>query len=207
MGVLAYWNSFDVPFVFDDMDTIERNSAVQFGDLLTRVPAAFWRRTLLFITFAANHAVNGQNVWGYHVVNLLFHLMNGILIYLVAKHIFSRFFRYDLSNSFSILAAIFFIVHPVQTESVTFISNRSELLSTLFYMLALLIFVRRRPEQIDFRFSLVIAALLAIAISASALAGLAKVASCRVKPLYPLCSRERFAASVPVNCCCTFAKV
>ncbi len=167
VGVIAYWNSFDVPFVFDDMDTIETNSAVQFGDALTRVPAALWARTLLFITFAANHAINGQNVWGYHLVNLLLHVLNGALIYVIGKHIFSSaFVRRDLSGSFAILAAVFFLVHPVQTESVTYISSRSELLSTLFYMLALLLFVRRRPEKIDFRFALVIAATLAIAISA-----------------------------------------
>ena len=167
VGVIAYWNSFDAPFVFDDMDTIETNSAVQFGDALTRVPAALWARTLLFITFAANHAVNGQNVWGYHLVNLLLHVLNGALIYVIGKHIFSSaFVRRDLSGSFAISAAVFFLVHPVQTESVTYISSRSELLSTLFYMLALLLFVRRRPEKIDFRFALVIAATLAIAISA-----------------------------------------
>src|SRR2546426_1383983 len=166
VGVIAYWNSFDGPFVFDDMDTIETNSEVQFGAALTRVPAALWARTLLFITFAANHAINGQNVWGYHLVNLLLHVLNGALIYVIAKHIFSTAFRRDLSNSFATLAAIFFLVHPVQTESVTYVSSRSELLSTLFYMLALLLFVRRRPEKIDFRFALVIAAILAIAISA-----------------------------------------
>jgi len=167
VGVIAYWNSFDVPFVFDDMDTIETNSAVQFGDALTRVPAALWARTLLFITFAANHAINGQNVWGYHLVNLLLHVLNGVLIYVIGKHIFSStFVGRDLSNSCAILAAVFFLVHPVQTESVTYVSSRSELLSTLFYMLALLLFVRRRPEKIDFRFGLVIAAILAIAISA-----------------------------------------
>src|SRR5439155_18502512 len=91
-GVITYWNSFDVPFVFDDMDTIETNSDVQFGDALTRVPAAFWGRTLLFITFAANHAINGQNVWGYHLVNLLLHVLNGVLIYVIWKHIFSSTF-------------------------------------------------------------------------------------------------------------------
>src|SRR3989475_5788849 len=107
------------------MDLIKTNPGFKFDNFLSRFPAAFWRRTLLFITFAANHAINGQNVWGYHLVNLLLHLLNGILIYVIAKHIFSRSFpRYDLSNSFATLAAIFFIIHPVQTESVTYISSR-----------------------------------------------------------------------------------
>ena len=69
-GVVAYWNSFDVPFVFDDFVTIQSNSSVQFGDLLS-LPANLWTRTLLYMTFAANYAAGGQNVWGYHLVNLL----------------------------------------------------------------------------------------------------------------------------------------
>jgi tetratricopeptide (TPR) repeat protein len=163
-GVIAYWNSFDVPFVFDDFTTIQSNSSVQFGDSLVGIPSNLWFRTLLYMTFAANYALGGQNVWGYHLVNLLIHLLNGVLIYVLATEIFSRASTRLPTNVLAFFASAFFLVHPVQTESVTYISSRSELLSTLFYILAVLLFVRRRPEKIGFAFSLIIAAILALAL-------------------------------------------
>src|SRR5437870_4877140 len=71
MGIVAYWNSFGVPFVFDDLASIEMNSDVQLGSALT--PSTLLSRAVLQATFAANHAINGENVWGYHFVNLLIH--------------------------------------------------------------------------------------------------------------------------------------
>jgi tetratricopeptide (TPR) repeat protein len=163
-GLIAYWNSFDAPFEFDDFSTIQSNSSVQFGDSFARIPSNLWFRTLLYMTFAANYAVGGQNVWGYHLVNFLLHLLTALLIFVLAKEIFSRArppFPADIS---AFLASAFFLLHPIQTESVTYISSRSELLSTFFYLLGFLLFVRTRPEKIGFRFSLIIAAILALAL-------------------------------------------
>src|SRR5438093_6457356 len=165
-GVAAYWNSFDVPFVFDDFTSIQTNASVQFGDSLAQIPSNLWFRTLLYITFAANYALGGQNVWGYHLVNLLLPLLNGILIYLLAKEIFSRVSSELPVEGLALLASLLFVVHPVQTESVTYISSRSELLSTSLYIVAVLLFVRRRPDKIGFVFSLLIAAILALALGA-----------------------------------------
>src|ERR1051326_6757646 len=176
-GVISYWNSFDSPFVFDDFATIESNSSVQFGDQLTHVPLNLWSRTLLYVTFAANFAAGGQNVWGYHLVNLLLHLLNGLLIYFLALRIWaiSRFSGGgplarspipEQATTFALLAALFFIIHPVQTESVTYVSSRSELLSTLFYIVAVLLFIRKAPEKIGFSFCLLTAAILVLALGA-----------------------------------------
>src|SRR5437773_10665320 len=123
-GVAAYWNSFDVPFVFDDFTSIQTNASVQFGDSLAQIPSNLWFRTLLYMTFAANYALGGQNVWGFHLVNLLLHLLNGLLIYFLARQIFKNSGRGDTADAFGLLAALFFLVHPIQTESVTYISSR-----------------------------------------------------------------------------------
>jgi tetratricopeptide (TPR) repeat protein len=153
---LAYWNSFGVPFVFDDLASIGMNSDVQLGTSLIR-----WftlSRPLLEATFAVNYAINGDNVWGYHLINFVLHLLNGILVYFLGRHIFSKVFeRKHFDYVAALLAAAFFLVHPVKTESVTYISSRSELLSTFFYTLAVLLFARRSPGRIDFGFSLIVA--------------------------------------------------
>src|SRR5437762_2915425 len=78
-GIVAYWNTFDVPLVFDDLPTIQWNTGVQFGDYLN--PSTLFSRSVLYLTFAVNYSLGGQDVWGYHLVNLALHLLDGILIY------------------------------------------------------------------------------------------------------------------------------
>jgi tetratricopeptide (TPR) repeat protein len=154
----AYWNSFDAPFVFDDLLTIQTNSRVQFGDALR--PSIWTTRPVLYLTFAINYALHGQQVWGYHLVNFILHFLNGILVFLIAQHIFRRCASGETeARTWALLAAAFFVVHPVQTESVTYISSRSELLSTAFYGFAFLCFLKRDPRKIGFFWSLIVAAL------------------------------------------------
>ncbi len=154
LGIAAYWNSFGVPFVFDDLASITTNSAVQFGNSLFH-----WftlPRGILLATFAANRAINGDSVWGYHFVNLVLHLLNGCLIYFFGLRIFNSPSNSGEMNpeTAALLAASFFLVHPVQTESVTYISSRSELLSTFFYVLAVFLFAHTSPDRIGFTFGL-----------------------------------------------------
>src|SRR5262249_3601951 len=132
LGAVAYLNSLHGPFVFDDAVSVERNPGVRFGDYFSG--PLLWTRSLLFITFALNHKFGGMDVRGYHAVNLLLHLINGILVYFIARRIFTKIGFSDWDTDWSAtLSAGFFILHPLQTESVTYISSRSELLSTLFY--------------------------------------------------------------------------
>lgn len=152
LGLIAYWNSFDAPLVFDDFLTIQRNANVRFGDYLR--DSFLWSRSLLFATFALNYIVSGQEVWGYHLVNLLLHLLNGILIFFIAEKIFLKTpALVDRVRIFAFLAAALFVVHPIQTESVTYVSSRSELISTFFYAAALLIFIYWPEQKIGFTFS------------------------------------------------------
>src|SRR6266850_6407156 len=138
---VAYWNSFGAPLVFDDLLTIQAHAGVQFGDNLR--PSIGTTRPLLYLTFAINYALHGQQVWGYHLVNFILHFLNGILVFLIAQHIFRRSGSSESeARTYALLAAGFFVAHPVQTESVTYVSSRSELLSTAFYGLGVLSFVK-----------------------------------------------------------------
>jgi len=157
VGFVAYWNSFDVPFVFDDLNSIQRNGTVLFGTSL--LPSQLLSRSLLFATFAMNYAISGQNVWGYHLVNLVLHILNSIVIFFIAQQVFRKAnVAASQIVSWSLLAALFFVAHPVQTESVTYISSRSELLSTFFYVIAVLVFVRWSEVEIGFGLSILITA-------------------------------------------------
>lgn len=147
--LVAYWNSFDSSFVFDDQSTIQRNIAVRSGSLNWNV---FSTRALLFLTFTLNYKMGGLNVWGYHFANFLLHVANGGLVFLLGQHLLRK-------RRYAMLATAIFLLHPVQTESVTYISSRSELLSTLFYLAGLLVFVRWPEKQVGLLCSLVIAVL------------------------------------------------
>ena len=153
---IAYWNSFKTPFVFDDFLTIQKNAGVRFGDFLH--PALFGTRSILYMTFAANYLVSGQTVWGYHLVNLLLHVLNGILVFRIAAHLFreAEGTRAE-ANIFAFWASALFLLHPVQTESVTYISSRSELLSTFFYVLVFFVYISVPVNRIGFSFSLIVA--------------------------------------------------
>jgi len=155
LGVAAYWNSLNAPFVFDDLASIQRNSNVRFG-------AFDWHllndRSILYLTFTLNSVIGQQNVWGYHLVNLFFHLMNGVLLFFIADHIFNRVGKDPRSSHlWALLASAFFLLHPIQTESVTYVSSRSELLSTAFYLIGFLLFIKWPERRIGFFFGLLMA--------------------------------------------------
>src|SRR5436190_12795523 len=119
VGIGTYWNSFDVPLVFDDILTIQRNAGVQFGDYLNLTN--IFGRSVLYFTFALNYYFGGQNVWGYHLINLLLHLTNGILVYFIGRQLFLKAeVRSPQITLYSGLAAAVFLAHPIQTESVAY---------------------------------------------------------------------------------------
>jgi tetratricopeptide (TPR) repeat protein len=116
------------------------------------------------LTFALNYAMGGLNVWGYHAVNLLVHTLAGLTLFGVVRRTLLRQgyggqaltsrpmarrseisnLRFGISNAtlLALAVAVIWIVHPVQTEAVTYISQRAELLMGLFYLLTLYCFIR-----------------------------------------------------------------
>src|SRR3990167_8532351 len=143
----AYANSFSVPFVFDDMGTIQGNPDVRSGPFIWDLLQS---RSILYLTFTLNSRWSGQDVWSYHLVNFLMHLGNGLLLFAIAERLLNH-------RTYALMAASLFLVHPVQTESVTYISSRSELLSTFFYLIAILIFIAWPRERIGLLCAIVIA--------------------------------------------------
>ena len=169
LGCIAYWNSADVPFVFDDLMSVQRNQGVRLGDYLHNfTPAVYFStRSILMATFAVNDWVDGQNVLGYHILNLILHILNGILIFAIAVRIFRKTGIDETTvHSYALMAAAFFLVHPVQTESVTYISSRSELLSTFFYMLGCLFYILTPESKVGFLTSLGVLAFLLLGFGA-----------------------------------------
>lgn len=154
LGILIYANSFDVPFVFDDLESIVGNETIRnLGNFLPGGSGLdfHFRRWVAYFTFALNYRFGGYQVGGYHLVNLSVHLGAALLVYVFVRQAFrtprlagSRLApRAGLA---ALLAALFFVAHPVQTQAVTYVVQRLTSLCTCFYLLALVLYAAARLE-------------------------------------------------------------
>ena len=155
-GLAVYANSFRGPLVFDDLPAIRDNPSIRqlwplTGVLLpARYPALEGNtvegRPLLNLTFALNYAASGLAVWSYHAVNLAIHLLAGLTLFgVVRRTLLLPAYRERLGNSAEWLAlavALVWLVHPLQTESVTYLAQRAESLVGLLYLLAVYLAIR-----------------------------------------------------------------
>ncbi len=140
-GLIVYSNTFDVPFHFDDNHAIENNHIVQQIDLKKIFARSF--RPVLDITLALNYYFGGLDVFGYHLVNIALHIANGIMLYFILLWTINTVSDSDSKNSkVPLYAGLIFVLHPVQTQAVTYIISRSSVLATFFYLLTLLLFIR-----------------------------------------------------------------
>jgi len=150
--ILAYMNSLSVPFIFDDRGSVVDNRYIQKLSPLTDVlfkaipdspPAG---RPIVSLSFAINYALGGLNVYGYHLFNIAIHLASSLALWGVLRRMFLNtrlHARFGKSAPFlSFAGALIWAVHPLLTESVTYISQRTELLMGLFYLLTLYCAIR-----------------------------------------------------------------
>ena len=168
LACLAYANSTDVPFVFDDLASIQINRNVRSGDYSNFNPGLYLQtRSLLFATFEFNDWLGSQNVLGYHILNLVLHILNGILVFFIGVRVLRKTGTDPgMLRTYALLAAAFFVDHPIQTESVTYISSRSELLSTFFYLSGFLFFLIMPENRIGFLASLAVSVFMALGFGA-----------------------------------------
>ena len=150
-ALLAYANTWSVPFLFDDLVTIVDNSALRDSASLPSVlnPASYTGvggRPIANLSFVLNYAMSELAVWGYHAVNLAVHLLASLALYgavrrsLLLPALAPRFGR----ESWAIALAVagLWLLHPVHTQAVTYVSQRTESLMGMFYLVTLYGFVR-----------------------------------------------------------------
>jgi tetratricopeptide (TPR) repeat protein len=152
LAVVAYHNSFSAPFNFDDESSIINNATIRtfwpiWNVLSPPATAGVGGRPLVNLTLALNYAWGGvDHVWGYHAVNLAIHIGAGLVLWgLVRRTLLRPALRERfgaVAPSLALVIAILWVVHPLQTESVTYLSQRTEALMGLFYLLTLYGFVR-----------------------------------------------------------------
>ncbi len=138
---IVYSNTFNASFHFDDTPQIVENYALR--DLGNLGEILLGNRGVTMATFALNYAAGGLDVTGYHLVNTLIHVANGILAYFVVLLTLRRLSGEELwARKIAAFSALLFSVHPIQTQAVTYIVQRMETLASFFYLLAVLLFIK-----------------------------------------------------------------
>ena len=159
----VYGPALSGPFVLDD-------SFLPFtAQEYTSAPLVHWMRglrPLLMLTFWINYRLSGLETFSYHFLNLLLHLAAGTLCFLMVRKLLERAgesgWRRD---SLAAFAGGLFLLHPLQTESVSYVASRSETLSVTLFYAAFTVFLYRRREQVSWGNALAVLALFAAAVS------------------------------------------
>lgn len=154
---LVYANSLQNPFVVDDQHIVVRNLLLRQWTLTDIMQSHLFAplgaetqyyRPLTLLTFAINYTLFELNPAGYHIFNLMAHLVVVVLVYLL----FSLFAASWVAG----FAAALFAVHPANVQAVTYISSRSDPLYATFTLLSLLFWIRAAkqtsPKSVIFRF-------------------------------------------------------
>lgn len=149
--IAVYANSVAGTFVFDDIGAVVENRSIRdlsrIGTVLTGATmATVVDRPLLNLSLAVNYAVSGPDPWSYHVVNILIQAVNTLLLFGVARVVFSapgvpRCLS-DRATLWSALAAALWGVHPLGTAAVTYVVQRAEAIMALWYFAGLLALTR-----------------------------------------------------------------
>lgn len=182
LPLIIYYPSLHAPFIFDDIGYIVNNPDIkQLNNIKTRL---IYRskyllpkqndpsRPLTFLTFTLNYYFGKLDPFGYHLVNIILHVFNVLLVFILMRTIlFYSFQRLEIAQDrqpeltlnsqwtsivLPLIVSLFFASHPMNTEVVTYISHRSDSLATFFYLSSLLFFVKAfEKNRLFYIFSLV----------------------------------------------------
>jgi len=135
----AFWQLKDCGFInYDDNNYVYENATVQTGLNANSIVQAFsselakvghWH-PLTWLSLMLDYELFGLNPTGYHLINLLFHVVNTLLLFLVLRRMTKRLWP-------SAFVACLFAIHPLHVESVAWVTERKDVLSTFFWMLTL----------------------------------------------------------------------
>jgi Flp pilus assembly protein TadD len=135
--VAAYFPALDNGFIWDDDQYVSANAALRSLDGLRRIwlePGAVPQYyPLTFTSFWVEYQLWGLQPFGYHLVNVLLHAINALLLWLVLR-------RLHLPGAW--LAAAIFALHPMQVESVAWITERKNVLAGVFFFSAFLVYLK-----------------------------------------------------------------
>ena len=150
-GILTYANSLSGPFILDDQSTIADNQQIRewwspSSVLVPETDTAIAGRPIVNLSFAVNYAIGGLDVRGYHAGNIAIHLICALLAFGVMRRTLELPRMRDRfggsSANLACAVALLWVVHPLNSEVVDYLTERTESLMALFYLLTLYASIR-----------------------------------------------------------------
>ena len=163
--VTVYSNSFDATWHLDDYDNIVKNPGIHLTDLFPNsIIQSFHAsidgglylgktlyRPIAMSSFALNWYWGQNDVFGYHVVNVIIHIFSSIFLFLAVQSLLKAKSLSVESDSIryqtALLCAVIWAIHPIHTSAVTYIVQRMASMGGLFYIMGLFFYVKIRLAQ------------------------------------------------------------
>jgi len=149
IGFVIYSNTLNAEFQFDSKDSIVENPSIKGFSNFDFRGNHHGTRTFSYITFTINYYLGGLNTFGYHIFNISIHIAAAVLIFFLVQLLFKtpKLKENSLTGYKDIIAffsATLFLVHPVQSQAVTYIVQRITSLAAFFYLLTVIFYARAR---------------------------------------------------------------
>lgn len=149
LGITVYANSLNNGFVFDDRALVANNEYIRDVSFIPKMLTTdlhyketggkgLFYRPAQNLSFMCDYAVWGLKPFGFHLTNTLLHILNAILVYFL---IISLFRRLPQANTMAFACSLLFVIHPVHTQAVSYISGRADLLAAFFFLSASAAFI------------------------------------------------------------------
>lgn len=154
LGVMFYANTFNNQLFWDDYNSITNNVYTQswkfipqyFSENLTAgagISSNYWRPLLLF-SFSIDYHIGKLNPFFYHLQSLLWHVLGAFLVYCLIFKIFKN-------KPAGFLASVLFLLHPLQTEAVTYVAGRADPMHAALMLLSFLFFYKYASDNRDIK--------------------------------------------------------
>jgi len=146
----TFANSLKNDFVWDDIFFIVHNNYIKNLNFLPQYfysaktyaarPDYFIFRPLRTVIFALEYKLWGLNPFGFHLTNIILHILNVLLVYFLISKLSGK-------KNLGFITALIFSLHPAQTEAVSWVKGRADLLFVLFFLLGFLAFLKREEKE------------------------------------------------------------
>lgn len=153
LGIGLYFNTFHIKyFHYDDRITLAYNPYITDISNIKQIWVNFNTRFLVGLSFAFNYWLSGLDVFRFRLLNVLFHIGTASLVYqfvsltLTLPHFTNTKLR-SAVPLISLFSSLLFLVHPIQTEPINFITQRFVLMATFFYLLSLILYIKSQQQQ------------------------------------------------------------
>lgn len=161
LGSVVYFGSLNGKFILDDYYNVKYNGYIQnlaylpavfFADIGSKIAGTSYSlyRPVQMLTYAVDYMLWKLNPAGYHLTNIILHILAALMVCWLVSIIFN-------DRILALLTASLFVIHPIHTEAVSYISGRADPLALIFMMLTFIFYIKLKKTDNDTIYTLMIA--------------------------------------------------